>query len=1178
MEECVKQIRQLLKESIKNRLSEGTKKTDNVIAILPGRFQPFHRGHYKAYRELVQSSNAGVENTYIVTTNPKKLDPKDPLPFSAKKYIMKTMFGIPEQNIIEARGPANPYFTRHNKPEPKPSEWMAEIISKSGFDIDDFALVVGYGEDDIQQRASNLETVTSVPKNVFWSGLPYKFQLPRTMSGTKSREVLKNPNMDVEKKFKAIFNAGVNQKVYSILQKALGVDSPEQLNEGGQFGFVKHIEDLSAEQLLDFLKLFGAHDKGLVVNEKVDGHFYKFGLKDGKFFTLDQGGERLSKDDYPDLYFFDDFREFYEVLSQIDFSSILKELGFKNTQNFLIESESIPFYNHNAIVYDPKIIKDGIIVMFNIEIDDKKIKIDKGDGLSDKLASALSKPTKIKFFANPRPDTDHIEIPQKFIIDLEALIRDKGNILNSKSRKRVDVAARKHVKELVSTIGQKVKGHVLKADFDKAFGNETEGLIFYTPKGDMVKIVDKDLFLKRKKDFWKFIDAMSTANAKFKRTVKKDPSQLKMALADFKAVVDSSEKDFLQNPNQVTNEKKREDTYRDIELRKNTIEKIERLLKSKGEEAVVDAIQNRLLNESTGQADSLNRDDVTKLLKMVKEMVLQFNEHLKNNTELEPIPDEVISKYITPHGSGHNVSVGKQDIAGDLDFNFPVPSEDSQPYRKELKQFIQSGQNKNVDSENTNGIRSFFKVNGKTAEVEFFYTTVQFARWSQARGRAEPGFKGAFIGKIYSTISDLLGVNLQWNGARVKLNDTGEIVGSRKKGTWKTISDNPDTMFQDIVEFFTGEDVKLEISGIPSEDVRIRTLLKGVVGMVKSLAEHDGLPDGMSYDEFMSSFKSTYDVYLDKFAELKGSESVTNQMNTIKGYSDSILKEVGEHTAVSNNSALNNEYFKPTIENLLSNIGFEDVDFIKVGSVKPYSGDVDVGIDTKKVLQKLGVEPAEDIKKTNALLFSKLKEYFANSELDVNIQPGLSQISVSTPVFDQKGNPQPAIDETGKVISDEPAIIQVDLMFGNPKFMKKALSGAPHDSKYKASFRNELLIAIFGVIKEETDDPDITNRWTINFKHGFQTGIEKPKFGKKGQKLKAKEKIYHAIEDNADKISEFLFDGDVTWDDINSFEKLANKLKSDEFKYKALLPDIKEKYSEIIGRRKTPTEVPSELN
>ena len=105
---------------------------DKQIVVYSGRFQPFHKGHYATYENLVRKF--GKDNVYIGTSNVTD-SKKSPFNFNEKKAIMMKMFGIPSSKIVNVK---NPYA-----PE--------EILKK--YDSDTTGLIVVVGEKD-QNRLS----------------------------------------------------------------------------------------------------------------------------------------------------------------------------------------------------------------------------------------------------------------------------------------------------------------------------------------------------------------------------------------------------------------------------------------------------------------------------------------------------------------------------------------------------------------------------------------------------------------------------------------------------------------------------------------------------------------------------------------------------------------------------------------------------------------------------------------------------------------------------------------------------------------------------------------------------------------------------------------------------------------------------------------------------------------
>lgn len=72
-----------------------------VIAIYPGRFHPFHKGHASSFKQLAQKF--GLANTYLALSEKQEL-PKSP--FSAgDRAKMAMALGIPKEHIISVKNP-----------------------------------------------------------------------------------------------------------------------------------------------------------------------------------------------------------------------------------------------------------------------------------------------------------------------------------------------------------------------------------------------------------------------------------------------------------------------------------------------------------------------------------------------------------------------------------------------------------------------------------------------------------------------------------------------------------------------------------------------------------------------------------------------------------------------------------------------------------------------------------------------------------------------------------------------------------------------------------------------------------------------------------------------------------------------------------------------------------------
>lgn len=75
------------------------------VVIYAGRFQPFHRGHYSIYSELV--SRFGEDRVFIATSD--TVSEESPLSFGDRVRVMTKMFYINSDMIVMTKNPYRPY-------------------------------------------------------------------------------------------------------------------------------------------------------------------------------------------------------------------------------------------------------------------------------------------------------------------------------------------------------------------------------------------------------------------------------------------------------------------------------------------------------------------------------------------------------------------------------------------------------------------------------------------------------------------------------------------------------------------------------------------------------------------------------------------------------------------------------------------------------------------------------------------------------------------------------------------------------------------------------------------------------------------------------------------------------------------------------------------------------------
>lgn len=105
----------------------------NVIAVYPGRFHPFHKGHAGSYNQL--ANMFGSDNTYLAISA-KQEQPKSPFS-AADRAKMAMVLGIPKENIKVV---TNPYAAKE----------YIDMLERKGGDAENTALVFGVSKKDME--------------------------------------------------------------------------------------------------------------------------------------------------------------------------------------------------------------------------------------------------------------------------------------------------------------------------------------------------------------------------------------------------------------------------------------------------------------------------------------------------------------------------------------------------------------------------------------------------------------------------------------------------------------------------------------------------------------------------------------------------------------------------------------------------------------------------------------------------------------------------------------------------------------------------------------------------------------------------------------------------------------------------------------------------------------------
>ena len=189
-----------------NLLEANKPKVTQSIIIYGGRFQPFHKGHYAAYQNLV--SEFGKANVYIGTSNDTSSD-KSPFSFKEKKEIATKMFGIPASKFVKVNNPYRPM----------------EILSKYDGKITQYIAAVG--EKDASRLKSGYFKPYKGKAGYGYDEVGYYYPVPaeaNPISGTDVRKKLGSSNKEVAKKFFLKAYPSFDKDIFKMISSKLNED------------------------------------------------------------------------------------------------------------------------------------------------------------------------------------------------------------------------------------------------------------------------------------------------------------------------------------------------------------------------------------------------------------------------------------------------------------------------------------------------------------------------------------------------------------------------------------------------------------------------------------------------------------------------------------------------------------------------------------------------------------------------------------------------------------------------------------------------------------------------------------------------------------------------------------------------------------------------------------------
>ena len=264
-------------------------KNRQVVAIYPGRFNPFGAHHFAAYKYLV--SKFGAKNVYVATS--AVTGPKSPFTFAEKKKIIAAA-GVPANRVVKVKDPYK----------------SIEITSKFPKDT---PVIFGFGEKDAGRLKSGKyfkdykegKDLVGYEENGYIITVPHVALKVdgKEMSGTSIRAALGSKSVKAPKKrklFKQIFGHS-KKDIYKLIVDKLTKLSEEKMElrglllMGGAYGHMAHPFDDKNLTFGDFKSMITRLLKGGVsvkgVTEKLDGQNLMVSWKNGQLVAARNKGQ-----------------------------------------------------------------------------------------------------------------------------------------------------------------------------------------------------------------------------------------------------------------------------------------------------------------------------------------------------------------------------------------------------------------------------------------------------------------------------------------------------------------------------------------------------------------------------------------------------------------------------------------------------------------------------------------------------------------------------------------------------------------------------------------------------------------------------------------------------------------------------------------------------------------------
>lgn len=278
---------------------------------------------------------------------------------------------------------------------------------------------------------------------------------------------------------------------------------------------------------------------------------------------------------------------------------------------------------------------------------------------------------------------------------------------------------------------------------------------------------------------------------------------------------------------------------------------------------------------------------VRKALESIKRFIEDFNAYLLRKG-IPPIRPGV------PLGSSTYYEVDPEDKEyGDIDMQIIVPdfpatkgltaSQETTYWGKLVNEFVTNAKPSYIHSVASLGHIVVHAGPGKWVQVDLLFFQPHLEKWGRYRFTPEQGIKGLILGKLHSSLANVLNLSIQNQGVQYKLQNgvRAPYISTRKNYTLHTLTTDLDRyvldIFNDEYKAQTGNDPRLakvdpmlaKHPGLNFEHVNVADMVKSIKGLARSFGANGMYGKGNlvqyhNYKEFIARFLQEYERSIQK--------------------------------------------------------------------------------------------------------------------------------------------------------------------------------------------------------------------------------------------------------------------------------------------------------------------------